>query len=168
MDPQAIFIDFIERKRPALVSWVMRRRLSRQCAEDIVQNALLRAWRYLPSPEKLAEFKRIDAWVYLITVREIANYRRRTRETVSLTDNMDGDLVYENPLLPLILEQLHAEIDRVCTPNIAQVMHAATVDSSEPYLAETCGITAHAVKSRLFHGRQRMRDRAAPTREALR
>lgn len=61
-------------------------------AEDAVQEALVRAWRDLPS---LREVERFDAWLYRLTVRtcaDIGRQRRRWRAELTVVPSEPTEL----------------------------------------------------------------------------
>jgi RNA polymerase sigma-70 factor, ECF subfamily len=58
-----------------------------ELAEDATQDALIRAWRDLPT---LRDVERFDAWLYRLIVRasaDVGRHRRRWRAEVSLLSN---------------------------------------------------------------------------------
>src|SRR6516164_10733638 len=84
---RAAFSQLLESMRPDLLRFAQWLARDRSIAEDIVQEALLRAWR---SREALKEPAAARAWLLTIVRREHARlYERKRLELVSLDDALD-------------------------------------------------------------------------------
>lgn len=73
-DRMAAFDAFVDARRDAAVRFAFRLlRGDSDAAEDVVQNALLRAHRGLP---RFRQESSLDTWFYRILIREVHRYRR--------------------------------------------------------------------------------------------
>jgi len=125
---------------------------------DAVQNALVRAWRDLPT---LRDPDRFDAWVHRLLVNacidEIRRVRRRPFE-------VDVDITDLN--LPFLADDLSAIADRdqlergfrrLAPDERAVIVLHLYLDLPLPEVAETLRIPLGTAKSRLYRGLRSMR-----------
>jgi RNA polymerase sigma-70 factor (ECF subfamily) len=119
----------------------------RNAAEDAAQEALMRAWRDLPT---LREPDRFDAWLYRIIVRACHDQLRRNRRTahVASYDLQRGaspdvaDAVARRALVAASLARLTSE-------QRAVLVLRYYLDLSLPDMSAALGIPLGTVKSRL-------------------
>jgi RNA polymerase sigma-70 factor, ECF subfamily len=144
----------LETLRPELLrfaSWLAR---DRAVAEDVVQEASLRAWR---SADALKDPASARAWLLTIVRREHARiYERKRLEIVDLDEVIaaedtqlaaDGD---EMAGLRLAITQLP---DEYRVPLVMQVIGGFTTEE----IARELALTKPAVLTRLFRARNRLR-----------
>ena len=123
-------------------------------ARDVVQTAFLRAWKHLGSyrPEH-----RFFSWIYRIAYNEAVNQLRK-RRTEPLDDQLVStdrrpDEAAADEQTAMMVEQAVKELDE----DLRQVIVLRHwLDQSYDEMAETLGIPAKTVKSRLFTARQRL------------
>ena len=137
-------------------------------AKDATQQALLQIWRELP---QLRDPERFEAWAYRVVVR--ACYREGGRSRVwssaprllpvepwDPTDALSG--VHDR-------DQLERAFRRLSVEHRAVVVLHYYLDQSVDEIAETLGIPAGTVKSRVHHAMRGLRAAIeADTRPALR
>jgi RNA polymerase sigma-70 factor, ECF subfamily len=152
---ESAFARLCEELRPDLFRFAYWLARDRQVAEDVVQEALLRAWR---SREALAEGAAAKPWLLTIVRREHARlYERKRFETVQV-DELVGS---ESPELGVAEDQevLHvrraifALEDDYREPLVLQVLLGHSTDE----IAGQLGLTRGAVLTRLFRARQKLR-----------
>ncbi len=155
-DGEAAFASLCDALRPDLFRfafWVAR---DRGVAEDVVQEALLRAWR---SRESLADAAAAKPWLLTIIRREHARlFERKRHETVPLDELVaDGspelaaeDTDQETLDLRRAIFTLEADYRE---PLVMQVLMGLSTQE----IADQLGLTQAAVLSRLFRARQKLR-----------
>jgi RNA polymerase sigma-70 factor, ECF subfamily len=144
----------LESLRPDLLRFAHWLARDRAIAEDIVQEALLRAWR---SRESLKEAASARAWLLTIVRREHARlYERKRLELVSLDEDIidhpslttgdDSDLhMLRTAILKLPMEYRE--------PLIMQVLGGFSTEE----IAREMSLSATAVLTRLFRARNQLR-----------
>jgi RNA polymerase sigma-70 factor, ECF subfamily len=136
------------------VYWLCR---DRSLAEDVVQEALLRAWRSFGS---LADEQAVRSWLLTIARRELARtFERRRIETVDIDDVTepvaeavavnDPHEVLEMRRAILQLDLIHRE------PLVLQVLFGYSTNE----IAQHLQISVPAVLTRLFRARETLRSR---------
>ena len=154
-DAQAPLPELFESLRPDLVRFAQWLARDRAIAEDIVQEALLRAWR---SRDALKEPAAARAWLLTIVRREHARlYERKRLELVSLDDVVeaqpgprpaepDGDLfTLRHAIMRLPLEYRE--------PLVLQVLGGLSTEE----IAQELALSSTAVLTRLFRARNKLR-----------
>ena len=154
-DRQARFDALCRDLRPDLVRFAFWLARDRALAEDVVQEALLRAWK---SFDALADEARAKQWMLTIVRREYARtWERKRLETV----NLDALVQAEAPVLASDDDAALAEMrealfrldDDYREPLVLQVMMGYTTNEIAAHL----GLTQGAVLTRLFRARQKLR-----------
>jgi len=141
--------------RPDLYRYALWLARDRAVADDVVQEALLRAWRAFGSLDAATSAK---AWLCTIVRREFARrFERRQLEVVDVTDlaeledpalaGSDGQEVADVRAAMWALDQDYRE------PLVLQVLMGYTTEE----IATELGLTAGAVLTRLFRARQKLR-----------
>jgi RNA polymerase sigma-70 factor (ECF subfamily) len=152
---ESAFARLCEELRPDLYRFAFWLARDRQVADDVVQEALLRAWR---SRESLTETGSLKPWLLTIVRREHARlYERKRFETVSV-DELVGS---ESPELAVAEEQEVMDVRRAIfaleddyrEPLVLQVLMGYSTDE----IAGQLGLTQGAVLTRLFRARQKLR-----------
>ncbi len=157
---EAAFARLCDELRPDLFRFAVWLARDRQVAEDVVQEAMLRAWR---SKESLAEAGAAKPWLLTIVRREHARlYERKRFETVPVDDLVGA----ESPELAAAEEQETLDMRRAIfeletdyrEPLVMQVLMGLSTQE----IATELGLTQAAVLTRLFRARQKLRRRLAP------
>jgi RNA polymerase sigma-70 factor (ECF subfamily) len=140
--------------RPELLRFAWWLARDRAIAEDVVQEAMLRAWR---SREALKDPAAARGWLLTIVRREHARlYERKRLEIVDLDEVMaaeDTQLAAEGDEmvgLRLAMTQLP---DDYRIPLVMQVLGGFTTDE----IAQELSLSTPAVLTRLFRARNRLR-----------
>jgi RNA polymerase sigma-70 factor (ECF subfamily) len=152
---EAAFAQLCDELRPDLFRFAFWLARDRDVAEDVVQEALLRAWR---SREALAEGAAAKPWLLTIVRREHARlYERKRFKTVQVDELIASESV-----------ELGAAVDQEVL-NVRKAIFALEDDYREPLvmqvllgysteeIATELGLTRGAVLTRLFRARQKLR-----------
>jgi RNA polymerase sigma-70 factor (ECF subfamily) len=154
-DGETAFARLCEELRPDLFRFAFWLARDRQVAEDVVQEALLRAWR---SRGSLGETDSAKPWLLTIVRREHARlYERKRFETVPVDDMVSN----ESPELAVAEEREVMDMRRAIfaletdyrEPLVMQVL----LGFSTGEIARELGLTQGAVLTRLFRARRRLR-----------
>jgi len=153
---EAAFAQLCDELRPDLFRFAFWLARDRDVAEDVVQEALLRAWR---SREALAEGAAAKPWLLTIVRREHARlYERKRFKTVQVDELISSESV-----------ELGAAVDQEVL-NVRRAIFALEDDYREPLvmqvllghsteeIAAGLGLTRGAVLTRLFRARQKLRE----------
>jgi RNA polymerase sigma-70 factor (ECF subfamily) len=136
-------------------AWLMLRDADR--ATDAVQNALVRAWRDLPT---LRDPDRFDAWLRRLLVNacidEIRRVRRR-RLDVDITDLSNPPAIADAASAIADRDQLERAFSRLEPEERAVIVLHHYLDLPLPEVAATLGIPLGTTKSRLYRGLREMR-----------
>ena len=152
---ESAFARLCDELRPDLYRFAFWLARDREVAEDVVQEALLRAWR---SRESLAGTASFKPWLLAIVRREHARlYERKRFETVPV-DELVGS---ESPELAVAEEQETMDVRRAILaleddyrePLVLQVL----MGYSTGEIAGQLGLTQGAVLTRLFRARHKLR-----------
>jgi RNA polymerase sigma-70 factor (ECF subfamily) len=152
---ETAFAKLCEELRPDLFRFAYWLARDRQVAEDVVQEAMLRAWR---SRASLAGAGAAKPWLLTIVRREHARlYERKRHETVPVDDLVGS----ESPDLAAAEEQETTDVRRAIAaleadyrePLVLQVLMGLSTQE----IADQLGLTQAAVLTRLFRARQKLR-----------
>jgi RNA polymerase sigma-70 factor, ECF subfamily len=144
-----------ESMRPDLLRFAQWLARDRSIAEDIVQEALLRAWR---SRDALKDPAAARAWLLTIVRREHARlYERKRLELVSLDDALDipdaaGAATADAELLTLRYAIMKLPLE-YREPLVLQVLGGFSTEE----IARELELTNTAVLTRLFRARHKLR-----------
>jgi RNA polymerase sigma-70 factor, ECF subfamily len=135
-------------------AWLILR--DREQAGDAVQNALVRAWRDLPT---LRDPERFDAWLHRLLVRAcIDEARRLRRHRVDLSLDAVGSTSIPDGFESIAArDQLERAFQRLEPEERALVVLHHYLDLPVPEVAQTLGIPLGTAKSRLHRALQAMR-----------
>jgi RNA polymerase sigma-70 factor (ECF subfamily) len=152
---QQRFAAVCEPLRPDLMRFAFWLARDRTLAEDVVQEAMLRAWKSLDS---LDDDARARPWMLTIVRREHARTFERKRLEVTDVDALvaaEADVLAaeEDAALAEMREALFRLEDDYREPLVLQVMMGFTTQE----IAEHMGLTQGAVLTRLFRARQQLR-----------
>jgi RNA polymerase sigma-70 factor (ECF subfamily) len=125
-------------------------------AEDATQQALLNVWRDLP---QLRDPARFDAWSYRLLVRACYAEGRRTRRWNPNLRLLPADEPMAADGLSSVVDrdQLERGFRRLSIEHRAVVVLHHYLDMPLDQVAETLGIPAGTVRSRLHHAMQGLR-----------
>ena len=141
--------------RPDLLRFAHWLARDRAIAEDIVQEALLRAWR---SRDGLKDQSAARAWLLTIVRREHARlYERKRLELVALDDAVEAEGIPSPPGPDSDLDSLRGAILKLPLeyrePLIMQVLGGFTTAE----IAQELSLSSTAVLTRLFRARNKLR-----------
>ncbi len=131
-------------------------------AEDVTQEAFLRAWLALPRFRHQARFR---TWLYRIVTNLCYTHLPRLRRNLeALAEDELADVPsepFDNPLANLQVEErracLHAQIDRLPESQRLIVLLRYREELSYEEIADALDIPLGTVKIGLFRARQRLR-----------
>jgi RNA polymerase sigma factor, sigma-70 family len=127
-------------------AWLMLR--DAEQAKDAVQNALVRAWRDLPT---LRDPDRFDAWLHRLLVHACIDEARRTRRhrvDIELTE-LDAPAMTDPASVVVDRDQLERGFLRLDPEMRAVIVLHHYLDLPMPTVALTLGIPLGTAKSRL-------------------
>jgi RNA polymerase sigma-70 factor, ECF subfamily len=154
-DPRDPVTQLFESLRPDLLRFAQWLARDRAIAEDIVQEALLRAWR---SRDALQDERAARPWLLTIVRREHARlYERKRLELVSLDDAIEiapspGTEESEDQLFALRHAIMRLPI-RYREPLVLQVLGGFSTEE----IARELQLSSTAVLTRLFRARNKLR-----------
>jgi RNA polymerase sigma-70 factor (ECF subfamily) len=154
-DTRRRFETLCESLRPDLLRFAFWLGRDRQLAEDVVQEALLRAWK---SFDTLAEEGKAKSWLLTIVRRELARSFERKRLEVTDLDALVAAEAHvlaaeEDASLAEMRDALFRLNDEYREPLVLQVL----MGYSTREIAEQMGLNQGAVLTRLFRARARLR-----------
>lgn len=141
--------------RPDLLRFAFWLARDRALAEDVVQEALLRAWKSFDSLEQAASARH---WLLTIVRRELARVYERKRLEVQ---DVDALIAAESDVLAVdddaglleVREAIFRLDDDYREPLVMQVLMGFTTEE----IATQMGLAQGAVLTRLFRARQKLR-----------
>ena len=135
-------------------AWLMLRDADR--ATDAVQNALVRAWRDLPT---LRDPDRFDAWLHRLLVNACIDLLRRDRRhrfEVVITDTSPMPVVNDATSAIADRDELERGFRRLDPEERAVIVLHHYLDLPLPEVAATLRIPLGTAKSRLYRGLREM------------
>jgi len=152
---ETAFARLCDELRPDLYWFAFWLARDRTVAEDVVQEALLRAWR---ARDSISEASSAKAWLLTIIRREHARLYERRRHVTVPVDELVGS---ESPELAAAEAQETLDVRRAIfaleddyrEPLVMQVL----LGLSTQEIADQLGLTQSAVLTRLFRARQKLR-----------
>lgn len=125
-------------------------------AEDLVQEAFLRAWRSLDS---LQSDKAAKAWLFTILRRENARlYERYRPELVDVDDVSIADADDREPEQRMDRNMLYAAINRLDADYRDPLLLQVVGGFSGKEIAEMLDLNSNTVMTRLFRARSKLKD----------
>ena len=131
-------------------------------AQDIAQEAMLRAWR---ERRQLRASPNGKAWLLRITANLCRDHQRRSRHPVSQAEpfNDEPDRMFADPCRPLVEAEAWANMEaliRSLSHRERTVLYLSAFEQlSNPEIAEATGLSAGAVKVALSRARKTVRMR---------
>jgi RNA polymerase sigma-70 factor (ECF subfamily) len=126
-----------------------------ELAEDATQEALVRAWRDLPT---LRDVERFDAWLYRLIVRaaaDVGRHRRRWRAEITVLPDEPAESDRTSELADR--DQLERALRRVSDDQRAILVLTFYVGLSPTDAAEALEIPVGTAKSRLHYAIEALR-----------
>ena len=124
-------------------------------AQDATQDALVRAWRDLPT---LRDVERFDAWLYRLVVNacaDVGRHRRRWRAEITVLPNEPAELDRASELADR--DQLERGLRRLTTAQQAVLVLSFYVGLAPSELADALDIPVGTAKSRLHYAIEALR-----------
>jgi RNA polymerase sigma-70 factor (ECF subfamily) len=154
--------ELYERYRPQLQNYVVRLTRDVQWAEDVVQGALVRAWR---ARHKLTLGEAATrSWLFSAAYRIfVDDYRSRSVRPVTLTGRDLGasDLGDEAERLAWSMTLAHA-LSTLSESHRQAIVHVYYLHRTVDETASMLGISPGTVKSRLFYALRALRSQLTP------
>ncbi len=156
MDKKRKYALLIEAHSQDLYKYALWLCKDKNMAEDVMQEAFLRAWKSLDS---LREAKAAKGWLFTIFRREHARQFERKQFAYSDVEHMDtladtGNMGYDDrPEAFALRNALKKLPEDYREPLEMQVLGGFSCDE----IAEILGVSASAVMTRLFRARKKMR-----------
>lgn len=159
----AAFERLVAAHAPALYTLALRSLGEAQEAEDLLQEALLRAWNHLPGFRAEA---RLGTWLYRIVINLCCNripQLRRRAEPLDGLVNVDGALSEPGPEEGLDTEELRRGLEAAIADLPPQQRLLITLRHLEDLrydeIAELTGLPLGTVKTGIHRGRRQLRER---------
>lgn len=151
--PGAWPIEELRTLRPALRSYATGLVGSSADADDLVQDALLKAWRYRASYTPGSNLK---AWLFRILHNEFLTFTGRPRPVEDIDGRYAAQLrAPEMADLSVMVEEVLAALDTLPEISREALVHVALGESHEE-IAAICGCQVGSVKSRVSRARARL------------
>lgn len=167
-DAYALVIRLYQKRLLSLALMFVR---DRAAAEDVVQEALVRAYTYLDRYEEIREFY---PWIATITVRLAQNWRRnRANKSAPETDGPEAQIEAPDDVLgEIIVDERAAKLWRAVS-RLPQGERAAVVlfyqqDMKLNDVAHVLGVTPGSVKTLLFRAREKLRNQIGSSASGFR
>jgi RNA polymerase sigma-70 factor (ECF subfamily) len=161
------FDRLLEEARPRAVAVAMKVLRNPNDAEDAVQEAMLKVWRYLPRFEGRASF---FTWIHRIVMNSSLDLRRKEKvRATEREENDDGERVdisepahEETPERIMQAREASAQV-QTALADLSPAHREAIVlreleEHSYEEIAEKAGCPIGTVMSRLHHARKRLAD----------
>lgn len=156
----------------ALFAFVQRRLADKSAAEDVLQEALLRAWEKREQVRAGAAFR---TWLYQVVISSLYEHLRRRRRLVAVTaieEAVERELAAEGPtpleatLRRVTNEQLARGL-RMVPEDFALAVELADLEGhSYREVAEILDVPIGTVMSRIYRGRRLLADVLLRDKEA--
>jgi len=155
----------------ALYGMALRLTRDERQAEDLVQDSLVKAYRFF---HRFEEGSNIKAWLFKVLVNTFYNTVRKEKNQHRLeleaevdshydrflsASTMNGQKAEEVLLDGLVLEKLKAEVERLPEEFRSAVLLCDLYDFSYKEIAEILGCPVGTVMSRLYRGRRILQKR---------
>ena len=150
-DPRDLIVDHI----PAMRAFAMSLTRNSALADDMVQDALVKAWTNI---EKFKPGTNMRAWLFTILRNTFySHFRKRRREV----EDVDGDLSAGLAQKPdhdgrLQMRDFNAAFEKLNAEQQEALILVGAGGFSYEEAAETCGVAVGTVKSRVNRARARL------------
>jgi RNA polymerase sigma-70 factor (ECF subfamily) len=159
---RAAFAALVERYWERLYRWLYHLTHDRHAAEDLAQEAFLKAFAHLARFQAETNFR---AWLFRIAHNAFANhYRAGARRREPLPDDLPGP--DRGPVAQLltqeVLQGLAAAMERLPTDFRAALLLRVEEGLSFRQIADVLGLTEETARWRVFKARQKLLSQLAP------
>jgi len=159
----AAFEELVRRHQRGLFSYLYRMTGNSSDAEELAQQALVKAWQSLRGFRGGSSFK---TWLYRIGINLALNFRARTKPTEELVESMPAE---ENPAEEFRQRQRDVAVQAALAglPRDQRTALVLSVYEEMSYreIGAAMGKSVRAVDSLLFRAKQNLRRLLAPARE---
>ncbi len=162
----AAFEDLVREHQKRLFAYVYRMLGNPAEAEELVQQAFVRAWKGLAGFRGRSSFK---TWLYRIATNLSINKVKRRKPTVELPETLTGpvrDEPDEQYRRKQRAELVRAALDTLPADQRSALVLATYEDMSYREIARAMGKTERAVDSLLFRARTNLRKALEPARRS--
>ena len=155
VDARAAFVTLVEKHREQAYRVARRMMPSHEAADDVVQEALLRAFRSLDRFRRDAE---LDTWLYRIVMNVALNRLRGYRRRIGFLDRFrrDANALARRPPPP------HAAVEQAEAREQVNAAVMALAPGLRAVVSGTLAIPEGTVRSRLHNARRQLRTRLDP------
>ncbi|MBT3267667.1 sigma-70 family RNA polymerase sigma factor [Candidatus Poribacteria bacterium] len=168
VDAHSAFVTFVEKHRDQAYRVARGMMPSHEAADDVVQEAFLKAFTSLGKFRRDAE---MDTWLYRIVMNVALNRLRGSRRRLGFLDRLrrDGGHMARRPTLPHVAlehaearEQVQAAVMELAPGLRAVVVLFDLEGLSCAEVSGALGIPEGTVRSRLHNARRHLRTRLEP------
>ena len=159
-------LEFVEKRRERVYRIARRMSSSHEAADDIVQEAFLRAFR------SLRRFRRnssVETWLTRIVINVAISHSRKEKRFTQFLDRFRAQSCPREPETPLerleameAREQVQAAVAALPAGQRAVIVLTELEGMSCVKAAEILNIPVGTVRSRRHHAREKLRRRLAP------
>ena len=146
----------LDRHYPACLRFAIRQLGNRADAEEAVQDAFTRAYRFLPRYEERQKF---SSWLYRILVnqcRSIGGRRRRIEETFIPYESIGEELLSDGKEMETPRIELQRALARLSDEDREALLLKYMDDQTYEDMAELTGLGVSALKMRVKRARERL------------
>ena len=154
--PAADLRSLTEELRARLFAYIQARVHSREAAEDLVQETLLRAGRTLARED----ITNIEGWLFRVARNGIADYFRGSKDVVEWREDEHGEAARddtiqkeERELREELTTYVRGVVESLAEPYRSALLLTEYEGLTQKELAERAGITLSAAKSRVQRAR---------------
>lgn len=160
------FDELVRRHGPALYRFAWRNTHDAAAAEELTQEAFVRAWRGLAGFRSQASFR---TWLFRIITNLCINRAQRARPAVELPETLAADPGHE-PDAEYRARRREAAVTqalaRLPADQRAAILLSVYENLSQAEVAEAMGRSVASVNSLCYRGRLALRELLAPARKA--
>lgn len=140
---------------PALRAFALSLSRNSATADDLVQDAILKAWTNI---DKYTPGTNMRAWLFTILRNTFYSSRRKLGREVSDPDNLHTGSLSSKPDHDgrLQMNDFRVALDKLSDEQREAVILVGAVGFSYEEAAETCGVAIGTMKSRVNRGRMRL------------
>jgi RNA polymerase sigma-70 factor (ECF subfamily) len=156
--PADALVQHLLESRERIVAWVRARVGEADVADDVVQEASLRALRAAP---ELRDVARLPAWFHAILLHTLTDLHRRSRRAERLADALGAEPADDEPGPADVAELCRCFEPLLPTlkPEYAEVLAAELRAEDPAATAARLGITPNNLKVRRHRAREALRAR---------